>query len=401
MVASRRANPGAPLAGLIREARKRRGMTQQGLAREIGVSQPEIARWESGRVSDISLHNRHRLAEAGISRIALGLASFSLDKVEADIDAAIDETLKLGKPSLGARLLTPGLSWLNYSWHEDAADQRRVGQQELASLARGNFVAGLIGSLTLPSESRARLISTLETAENFAHRLKDEESRIDIVSHSLLINGNERRKAGNFDGAEYFLAKAESWAANGQLWRRKAEIAGLLCYVQAAQGDTYRLQSSLKRSEAALQQVSSGTRVESADTVTGGSLFDATSFAEVQLRCALMVRDRIWIKQLCRDAPPHLSENYHWELYYSLTRGAAQLWLRDSEGIQWLCRARDIAVRVGAVSQLQRILMAARTHASIECAELADKVRADLDSLHVVHSPPSGERAQSWQHNLF
>jgi transcriptional regulator with XRE-family HTH domain len=118
MVSSRRTGSGALLANLIREARKRRGITQQELALEIGVSQPEVARWESGRISDISLRNRHRLTDVGISRIALGLAHFSLDEVEDDFDAAIDETLKLGKPQLGARLLAPGLSWLSSEWEK-------------------------------------------------------------------------------------------------------------------------------------------------------------------------------------------------------------------------------------------------------------------------------------------
>jgi len=297
--------------------------------------------------------------------------------------------------------LRPDLEWLNSIWQEGATGHRRVGQQELSLLARGTFVAGLIDSLTLPNESRAELINTLESAESFAHQLKDDELRIDVVSHSLLLNGNERRKVGDYDGSEYFLSKAESWAANGHLWRRKAEIAGLLCYVQAARDDIYRLRASLERSEAALHQAGDEEGIEIAAGGTGGSVFDMVSIAEVKLRCALMTRDRIWMKQICRDTPSCLSGNYHWELYYSLTRGAAQLYLRESEGIDWLRRARDIGVRVGAVSQLQRVLMAAYEYESIESTTLADQVRGDLEALHSGHLPPSRRMAQSLQQNLF
>ena len=86
------------LAGLIRETRKRRGMTQQEFAREIGVSQPEIARWESGRIGDISLRNRHRLAEAGISRIALGLAVSPLTRSKLISMQLLTRPLSLGSP---------------------------------------------------------------------------------------------------------------------------------------------------------------------------------------------------------------------------------------------------------------------------------------------------------------
>lgn len=36
---------------LIREARRRAGLTQAELAARLGTSQPAVARWESGRVS--------------------------------------------------------------------------------------------------------------------------------------------------------------------------------------------------------------------------------------------------------------------------------------------------------------------------------------------------------------
>lgn len=38
-------------AQLIREARRRAGLTQAGLAARAGTSQPAIARWESGRTA--------------------------------------------------------------------------------------------------------------------------------------------------------------------------------------------------------------------------------------------------------------------------------------------------------------------------------------------------------------
>jgi hypothetical protein len=276
-----------------------------------------------------------------------------------------------------------------------------MSQEELSLLARGTFASGLIGSITLPNEKRAALIGTLESAEHFAHRLDDDELRMDVISHSLLINGNERRKTGDCDGAEYFLSKAERWARNGHLWRRVAEIAGLQCYAHAARGDTHDLRASLKRSEAALHQAGTTETAGSGSVGAGYSIFDLSSIAEVQLRCALISQDKTWIKRLCREIPSHFPENPYWELYYSLARGSAQLWLRDPEGIHWLRHARDIAARAGMVSQLQRILLVTYGIKSAESSGLADQVYADLEHLQGDNSLPPGGPAWSWRQNLF
>lgn len=45
---------------LIREARRRAGLTQAGLASRAGTTQSAIARWESGRTA-VSLDDVHRL----------------------------------------------------------------------------------------------------------------------------------------------------------------------------------------------------------------------------------------------------------------------------------------------------------------------------------------------------
>lgn len=48
---------------LIREARRRSGLTQAALAARAGTSQPGIARWESGRTA-VSLDDVFRLVRA-------------------------------------------------------------------------------------------------------------------------------------------------------------------------------------------------------------------------------------------------------------------------------------------------------------------------------------------------
>ena len=47
----------------VRQVRESAGMTQAELARRLGVSQPNVARWESGRV-DLRIHTLQRIAEA-------------------------------------------------------------------------------------------------------------------------------------------------------------------------------------------------------------------------------------------------------------------------------------------------------------------------------------------------
>lgn len=60
-------------AHLIREARRRAGISQQELANRTGLQQPAIARWESGRVEP-SLATVERLVGACGLELQLALA---------------------------------------------------------------------------------------------------------------------------------------------------------------------------------------------------------------------------------------------------------------------------------------------------------------------------------------
>jgi transcriptional regulator with XRE-family HTH domain len=57
---------------LILKARADAGLTQEGLAKKIGTSQPMVARWESGRQVP-SVRSLMRIAEATSFELAVGL----------------------------------------------------------------------------------------------------------------------------------------------------------------------------------------------------------------------------------------------------------------------------------------------------------------------------------------
>lgn len=58
------------LASAVIDARNRAGLTQQGLARKMGTTQPVVARLESGRTRP-SMRTLERLAEATGSRLLI------------------------------------------------------------------------------------------------------------------------------------------------------------------------------------------------------------------------------------------------------------------------------------------------------------------------------------------
>lgn len=74
---------------LIREARKRAGVTQRQLARRLGTSQPVIARWESGQ----------RSPDYDVVRDAVRACGFDLETalVERDLqeEAMLDYSMSL------------------------------------------------------------------------------------------------------------------------------------------------------------------------------------------------------------------------------------------------------------------------------------------------------------------
>lgn len=70
-------------AQLIREARRRAGITQAELARRAGTAQPAIARWESGRTA-ISIDDVVRL----VRLCGLDLELAIVDRDDSDIAQA-------------------------------------------------------------------------------------------------------------------------------------------------------------------------------------------------------------------------------------------------------------------------------------------------------------------------
>lgn len=74
---------------LIREARRRAGLTQKDLAEQLGTTQAVIARWESGRRSP----QFDRVVEA-IRACGLELA-VRIVRFDEGHDSLIDETLRL------------------------------------------------------------------------------------------------------------------------------------------------------------------------------------------------------------------------------------------------------------------------------------------------------------------
>lgn len=55
---------GNDIGNLIKEARLRKGYTQQALANIIGVGKSAVAKWENGRVSEVKRSNLAKLSAA-------------------------------------------------------------------------------------------------------------------------------------------------------------------------------------------------------------------------------------------------------------------------------------------------------------------------------------------------
>ena len=70
---------------LIKEARLKKGYTQQALADIVGVGKSAVAKWENGRVSEVKRTNLVKLSAA------LGLDPFILSGGEK-LEKPIDET---------------------------------------------------------------------------------------------------------------------------------------------------------------------------------------------------------------------------------------------------------------------------------------------------------------------
>ena len=66
---------------LLREARKRAGLTQRQLAERLGVAQPQVARWESGRAAPSFERLKAVLAVCGLD-VEISLAPRDEDTVD-------------------------------------------------------------------------------------------------------------------------------------------------------------------------------------------------------------------------------------------------------------------------------------------------------------------------------
>lgn len=77
-------------ADLLRQARRRAGLTQAELARRVGRPQSQIARWESGRVEP-SLESLRRLIRACGLELTYGLANYD-DSYRPYIEQLLDLT---------------------------------------------------------------------------------------------------------------------------------------------------------------------------------------------------------------------------------------------------------------------------------------------------------------------
>ena len=81
-----------PVWALIREARRRAGLTQAELATRAGTSQPAIARYERARAMP-DLSTLHRIIEACGFELRLELAEQDEQRVAAE-EAALERTVE-------------------------------------------------------------------------------------------------------------------------------------------------------------------------------------------------------------------------------------------------------------------------------------------------------------------
>lgn len=79
-----------PVWALIREARRRAGLTQADLAKRVGTSQPAVARYERARAMP-DLPTLHRIVEACGYELTLELAEPDAQR-EAAARVALDRT---------------------------------------------------------------------------------------------------------------------------------------------------------------------------------------------------------------------------------------------------------------------------------------------------------------------
>ena len=90
-------------ADLIYMARKRAGLTQAELARRLGLTQPQLSRWERGKVEP-SLETLRGIVRACGLELTLGLAngddSYNLDvreNLELEPEERVDQALRLAE----------------------------------------------------------------------------------------------------------------------------------------------------------------------------------------------------------------------------------------------------------------------------------------------------------------
>jgi hypothetical protein len=92
---------------MIREARRRAGLSQQDLARRAGVHQPAIARWESGR-TEPSLATLQRLVTASGFELRLMLIPAAHDEPSTFQNLALSPEQRLDQLVRTVRFIEEG-----------------------------------------------------------------------------------------------------------------------------------------------------------------------------------------------------------------------------------------------------------------------------------------------------
>jgi transcriptional regulator with XRE-family HTH domain len=165
-------------ANILREARRRAGLTQHELADRLGIKQPAIARWEGGRVVPSVERLRELVGACGLD-LTLGIAT-----ADESYDADIIDALALGPGRRLARRVRESdeirrlrayarrskadlkpfdaLGVLNLL---DSADLRYILIGEVAEVLRGSPLGLSAGTMTIVPDSGQRETLTDVIAE--------------------------------------------------------------------------------------------------------------------------------------------------------------------------------------------------------------------------------------------
>ncbi|MFF5291880.1 helix-turn-helix domain-containing protein [Paractinoplanes globisporus] len=358
------------LAQVIRADRLRRGLTQQQFAALIGVSQPEVARWESGRIREISVHTRELLADAGIDRALLGIHGYSFEKISADLQAVREITNKVGNLRLALAVLDPPLAWLESRWHSSAY---QAGQAETELMAGMSLAKAVI--LTLISIDTNTATPFLELAEFAYHRIHDDVRRWDGLSETLILGGNQNRKRGRLEDAAGDLAKAAEFAGQANFNVRQAEALGLQAYVRAELGDRRTCLRIIEAGQVAFD------RPTDARSSTNAGGFNLASFEEIRLRCELLAGSTADCVRAARQVMLPNGMTSPWQIFYANTAGGLLARIRDPGCLHWFELALNAAIAHSLPEQLMRTAHFLAAVPGRESEQLTERANLAFDEM--------------------